>query len=144
MRRPAFKNELNVTTVIALAMFAITACGLAVGFGEFRGQVSETNRDLEALKTDVLGWREAHAQFHRERAQEIAASGARTDERLKQVEAQSRVIDNLTYRMTVQEQGSTNLAAAVAELRQTINDQSGDIKLIREIVTRMDGSRPSK
>lgn len=131
MTRPTFKNEWNVTTVIALMLFVATVVGWGQSYGRFSQRV-------DVLEREATAWRENHLQFHRERAQDNTATDTRLDERLKHLESQARSIDNLTYRMTVQEQGTTNLTAAVAELRQIINDVTGDIRLIREVVTRME------
>ena|GEM_PF-3602470 len=132
MQRPAWKSEINYTTVIAFLTLGMTIIGMSIAYGRFTSRV-------DVLERDAQTWRDSHLVYHRERAQEAAASTARADERLKTLEAEARQMDRMEYRLTVQEQGTTSLTAAVAELRQTINDQSGDIRLIREIVQRLDG-----
>jgi hypothetical protein len=49
-----------------------------------------------------------------------------------------RQYDNLAYRITVQEQGSQTLARSVEELKAAVNSQSADLRVIREILTRLD------
>lgn len=47
-----------------------------------------------------------------------------------------RKYENLAYRITVQEQGSQTLARSVEELKAAVNSQSGDIRVMREILQR--------
>lgn len=124
MQRPVVKNEINLTSAIAVAGFAITVGTMVWKDSGFRA--------------NVITWQQAHESYHVERARELTTHNVRTDERLKQVEGHASTIANLEYRMAVQEQGTTSLTAAVADLRQGLNDVSADIRLIREIVTRMD------
>lgn len=63
----------------------------------------------------------------------------KTEERLGSIEGQLRQVDNLSYRITLQEQGVASLTASVTEMRKTMSDMTGDIRLIREIVTRIEG-----
>lgn len=136
MQKPVFKYEFNITTLVALT-------GLIGSLWLAAAQYTRVELQVDKLTAEAVNWRAEHMAFHRERAAETASIAGRTDERLKALEGQARAIDNLTYRMTVQEQGTTSLTAAVADLRQTISNVTGDIKLIREIVTRMEDSGPS-
>ena len=124
MHRPAFKYEINVTTILALAMFVITIGGIVMQHGRFTQRVDQ--------------WISAHEELHKSRLADTTASYARMDERMKAMEAESRSLENIRYRLTVQEQGATSLARTVDELRQAIAQQNSDIRLIREIVTRLD------
>lgn len=124
MTRPTWKNEWNVTTLVAL--FGVAAMG-----GGWLWTWSATT-------TRVSNWIAAHEELHKNRLADTTAANARFDERIKSVEMESRSLENIRYRLTVQEQGATNLARTVDELRQAIAQQNSDIRLIREIVTRLD------
>ena len=136
MQKPAFEYKVNITTVVALV-------GLVATLWNASARYTRLETLALNLTSEASSWRNDHMIYHRDRATEAAQIVARTDERLKSLEGQGRAIDNLTYRMTIQEQGTTSLTAAVAELRQTINDVTGDIRLIREIVTRMENASPN-
>lgn len=127
--RPVVKNEINLTSGIAIA-------GLVITLGTMVWKDS-------GYRANMTAWVSSHESYHVERARELTTHNVRTDERLKQVEALATTTANLEYRMAVQEQGTTSLTAAVADLRQGINDVTADIRLIREIVTRMERQEQS-
>lgn len=131
MQRPAFKYEFNLTTIAAVI-------GIVGSIWFASERYSKLESQVMRLDEEASDWRNNHMSYHRERMQEVTAATTRYDERLKRLEDASREFDRMEYRLTVQEQGTTSLTAAVAELRQTINDQSGDIRLIREIVQRIE------
>lgn len=131
MRAPQVKYEVNLTTVIALIGLLITF-GTMVWAG---GQFHQTVTNLDGRFTN---WVMTHEQLHKDRLAQVSASDARMDARIGALEAASRQIDNLTYRITVQEQGSVTLSQNVNELKQSVNSQSADIRVIREILTRLD------
>lgn len=120
--RPVWKNEWNITTVVALVLFVATAGGWFYANGQ-------TNQKFES-------WVANHEQLHKDRQAVVTADTARHDTRLGAIETALRKVDNLEYRMTVQEQGSANLARSVEELKATVNSLGTDIRVIREIVER--------
>lgn len=113
MQRPTYRYEWNPNSIISILGFLLTLGSLAFAYGRFTGQVDN-------LKTSA------------------ATAIGTIERRLDRLEAESKAIDNLSYRMTVQEQGATSLTRTVDELRQAISQQNSDIRLIREIVTRLD------
>ena len=129
--RPTFENKTNWNTWISLAGLVVTLTLGAVGYGAFTQSVSDLDRRFNA-------WTDDHERFHAQRQVDTTADRARMDERIKSIEMESRSLENIRYRLTVQEQGATNLARTVDELRQAIAQQNSDIRLIREIVTRLD------
>lgn len=128
--KPVFKNEFNVTTVVALV-------GLASVLGGWVWTASSTTSELRT-------WQVNHEQLHKDRNVTISSDQARTDQRLTGLEADSRKIENLAYRVTVQEQGSANLAKSVEELKNTVNGQSADIRVMLEILKRQDSGQNGK
>ena len=129
--RPTFENKTNWNTWISLGGLIVTLSLGLIGYGKFTQSVSDLDRRFNA-------WTDDHEQFHAQRQVDTTADRARMDERIKSIEAEARSLENIRYRLTVQEQGATNLARTVDELRQAIAQQNSDIRLIREIVTRLD------
>jgi hypothetical protein len=125
IQRPVWKNELNITTVIALVLFVATVGGWFYTNGQ-------TNQKYDS-------WIANHEELHRDRMAVLTGQEARTDQRLTALEAAARKLENIEYRMTVQEQGSANLAKSVEELKNTVNSLGTDIRVIREIVERSAG-----
>ena len=131
MNAPARKYEVNINTLILLAGFAATAIGWGMIWGRFTGDVSAM-----ALKYDA--WIVTHEQMHKDRLATVTGVEARTDQRISAIEGEMRKYENLAYRITVQEQGSQTLARSVEELKAAVNSQSGDIRVMREILQRLD------
>ena len=109
MQLPRAKNEVNVNTIITVVGFLLTIAGGGVAWG-----TAQANIATLTMTTAELGTRMTSAEG-----------------------VISRLV-NLEYRVTVAEQANTNLARAVDELRAAVASQSADIRVVREIVTRMD------
>lgn len=52
-----------------------------------------------------------------------------------------RKIDNLTYRVTVTEQSNANITTAIKELQALMSQQAGDLKVMKEILQRVEGGQ---
>lgn len=122
--RPTFKNELNMTTVVAIF-------GLAVTLGGWVWSASET-------RSEIVAWQIKHDEMQAIKFASDTGRDQRTDQRLKALEDAQRKTEQLEYRMAVQEQGAVNLSRSVEELKTTVNGQSADIKVVLEILKRMD------
>ena len=109
MQLPRAKNEVNVNTIITIVGFLLTIAGGGVAWGTAQANIATLTNSQSALDVRVT-----------------AAEGVT-----------SRLV-NLEYRVAVAEQANTNLARAVDELRAAVANQSADIRVVREIVTRMD------
>ncbi|MBD9509980.1 hypothetical protein IB265_24705 [Ensifer sp. ENS10] len=112
----AQKLEWNLNTIIQL----VTLFGMCVG-----GVTIWVNkgRDIEELQK----WR--------------SAMEARSEERFRALESEVRKIDNLAYRVASTEQSSTSTAAAIKDLQTLVSQQSGDLKVIKEILQRVEGGQ---
>lgn len=112
----AQKLEWNLNTIIQL----VTLFGMCVG-----GVTIWVNkgRDIEELQK----WR--------------SAMEARSEERFRALESEVRKIDNLAYRVASTEQSSTSTAAAIKDLQALVSQQSGDLKVIKEILQRVEGGQ---
>lgn len=64
------------------------------------------------------------------------------EERLKSIDTEVRKIDNIVYRVTVQEQTNATITSAMKELQSLINQQSGDLKVMKEILQRLEDRGP--
>lgn len=128
--------EWNLNTVIQL----ITLVGMCVGGVTIW---VDKSRDIEDLQT----WRTGHEQLHKERLVEVKAGEARSEERFRSLEADTRKavsqIENLAYRVTVTEQSTTSTATAIRDLQNLVSQQAGDIKVVREILQRIEAGQRS-
>lgn len=118
MAAPTVKNEINLST-LALAV------GLIGSIGGLFYQTAQFKTSVEATAAAQAAWQ------------------ARAEERMTSLEATAAKYDNLAYRLTLQEQGAANFAKALEDVRTALNAQSTDIRVIREILTRLDTARPA-
>ena len=129
----------NITTTVAVCGFALTLLVSLVGWtasaATFRASVDEMGRKYD-------GWIANHEQMHKDRLATVTGIEARTDQRIASLEEEVRKIDGLAYRLTVQEQGSANLARSVEELKTSVNSLGTDIRVMREILQRLDPRAP--
>lgn len=138
MKMPERENKINWNTALSAAGFAVVIGVYLISFGEFRAQVFESNRNLENLTTNVEAWRVTHLDYHRERATELNSLNARTDQRIQSLENRMQDLATLTHRVTVVEQGAASLTKSVAELTSAMSTISGDIRVIRESILRLE------
>ena len=130
------KLEWNLNTLIQL----VTLAGMIVG-----GVVIwvDKSRDIDDLQV----WRSNHEQLHKERLVEVKSIEARADERFRNLETEVRKIsgltDNLSYRITTNEQATSGIASTVKDIQTQLSQQSGDLREIKVILQRMEkGQRP--
>jgi uncharacterized coiled-coil protein SlyX len=131
MQMPQVKRELNTNTIVQIGGFIIVLGGLVWSAAQQQAGVGELQRRYDT-------WIAGHENLHRERQATIVADTSRLDTRLSALEAANRKIENLEYRMTVQEQGAVNLGRSVEEMRASINSLGSDMRVVREILTRLD------
>lgn len=123
--------DLKTLITYGTLFFGVVGGGISIGyaFSEIRGN------DREAKE-----WQSRHDELHRDRLKATSEEKARTDQRLAQLELETRKIENLTYRITVAEQAGLNTGRAIEMLSKTINEQQTDIRVIREILDRQFGT----
>lgn len=124
------KLEWNLNTILQLiSLTTFAATGIWVW--------ANTTRDIE----DLQRWRLGHEAYHKERLAEVKAMEGRTEERFRTIEAEVRKIDGLAYRIGAAEQSMATTAAAIRDLQDLVSAQSGDIKVIREILQRIEAGQ---
>ena len=109
MHAPKAKYEVNVNTIIQVVTFLV----MIAGGGAVWGQLNQRMDQSEKVQTT-----------HSTRIEALA-------ERATQ-------IDNLAYRVTVQEQGQSQLARSVDELKASVNAQGTDLRVVLEILSRLE------
>ncbi|MCM2293787.1 hypothetical protein NAC44_15780 [Allorhizobium sp. BGMRC 0089] len=118
--RPRFKMDISLNTLIHL----ITLAGFVAGGGYVW---AETRSDLQ----DLLRWR-----LTAETRQ--SADEGKIEERFRSTDAELRKLDNLAYRVSLAEQSAGVTATALRDLQKTVAEQAGDLKVMREILQRLD------
>lgn len=108
----AAKLEWNFNSILNL----ITLVGMISGGGWIW---ANTTRDIEDLQVNT----------------------ARNEERFRNIENEVRKIDNLTYRVAQTEQSTSTTATAIKELQSVLSQQSGDLKVVREILQRIEAAQ---
>lgn len=134
------KIEWNLNTLLLLGGIVTGIASTAASGAYFASQLANNDRETK-------DWQNRHEQLHRERLAQTTADLARTEQRLSQHEAELRKMDNLAYRITVAEQAGINTGKSIERLTETVNAQSADIRVMREIVERQFGAafqRPTR
>jgi len=126
----AARLEWNLNTIIQ----GVTL--LVMGIGGVTIWV-EKSRDIEELQS----WRTSIEQSQKDRLAEFRERDGRTEERFRGLESEVRKIDNLTYRVTVTEQSTATITTAIKDLQSLLNQQSGDLKVVREILQRIEAGQ---
>lgn len=113
MHMPPIKPELNINTLISLAGFALTLAGGVYAYSQFTSQVIFTSQELAAYK-------------------------AATDVRITAVELATRQFDRLEFRVGAAEDSNASISRGLDDLQSAVANQSGDIRVIVEIVKRLE------
>ncbi|WP_457661870.1 hypothetical protein [Sinorhizobium medicae] len=126
----AQKLEWNLNSILNL----ITLIGMIGGGGWIW---ANTTRDIDELQS----WRTAVEQSQKDGIAEMREREGRAEERFRSLENEVRKIDNMAYRITVTEQSSTNTASSIKDLQTLLSQQAGDLKVMREILQRIEGGQ---
>lgn len=132
------KFEWNLNTLLSLITLGMMVIG-GVAF-----QVNQT-RDIDEVKR----WQSDHDKTTEARVIESRTNRGQTEERIKanekDIAANDRKQDQIQYRLTVVEQQTANQNQTMEGLKTDFNDVKGDIKVMREILQRLDTAKgPSK
>ena len=132
--------EYNLNTFVLIGGIAIGLASTGATYGYFTSQLTSADRETKE-------WQQRHEQLHRDRLAQTTADNARQEQRMTQAEGRLQKLDNLEYRITVAEQAGLNTAKSIERLTDTVNGQSADIRVMREIIERQFGTqfqRPSR
>ena len=117
MNMPSIDKRMNINTFILVAGFVLTmimtGSGMLWTYAQVTGQVNQNTRSFMEYR-------------------------AATDPRITRLESDTRQIDNLAYRVSAAEGTSASISKALEDLKAAVADQSGDLKLVREILQRLD------
>ena len=109
IKKPALRYELNLNTIVQLVGFALLLWAGGQGWGDL-------NTRVKALEDQ----------------------SAKEEQRVSNVESDVRKYDNLLYRITVVEQANASVAKSLEDLKSSVSDLSGDTKVMREILQRLE------
>lgn len=132
-------------SMINTVLITAALIGLIWKGGAYTQQVeADINRNAAGIdridREQAARW-SAHDALHKDRLAEVKSNEARTDERFKAIEGEVRKIERLDYRLTVTEQTTSTTAGAIKELQSTLSETSGDLKVVREILQRIEAAQ---
>jgi hypothetical protein len=125
------KWEWNLHTIVQIVGLAIL---FSTGVGAWR--------DLQNGQNHLEEWREEHERSVQtliaQEAAALAALTARADNAVTAIRDLSGQVDRNGYRVAALEAKSPVVDETLKELQRTLADQSGDLKVIREILQRIE------
>ncbi|MBB3385976.1 MULTISPECIES: hypothetical protein [unclassified Rhizobium] len=128
IRERARKMGVNLNTYVGIAVGVLS---IASSVGMCIWVTANKSRDVE----DLQNWRKDYIV-------QSEANAARFDQRLKTVEDKQAVgegdVKALTYRMGTNEQNVGTVLASIKDLSSNVNELTGDVKVVREILQRQD------
>lgn len=120
IQRPLFKNEFNWSTVSIFVGFVIMIAGSGAAWQNMKNGQDTISNDLATH-------------------QKISdAERAAMQARVKEIEIEARRIDNINYRLTSVEQFGAGVTASLREMQTAVNDINSEMRVMREILQRMD------
>lgn len=125
------KFEWNFNTIVVTIGFAVQLVAWGVTIGVVLNKQDASDAKFSA-------WIVSHEALHRDRNGDARELQGRNDERFKAIEADTRKIENLDYRLTVQEQTTLSQTKVIEELKAAINTIASDVRVIKEITLRND------
>lgn len=126
--------EWNLNTIVMLVGFLAGFIAWGATWGTFSTRVELNDKRFD-------DWTVRHESLHRERQAASVAADARTDQKISQLDTETRKIENLGYRVTVVEQAGINTSKSIERLQETVNQQSTDIRVMREIIEGQFGNK---
>lgn len=103
----------NINTIVSAAGFLVLLGGIVWTEGRSAEQLAATQASLASYR-------------------------AATDLRIARLETDTRQIDNLNFRMQAAESANASVGRVLDELQSAVSQQSGDIRVVREILQRLE------
>lgn len=118
--RPTVKNEINLSTLALAVGLCVTLGGLVYNTGRFTATVEKVQTEAATARADIKS----------------SVSSLRAD--VENMKVLGGKYDNLSYRVTVQEQQQVTMSKSIEEMKRALADLGADTRVIREILTRLD------
>lgn len=134
-----FGSMINTVLILAALIGLIWKGGAYTQ--QVEADITKNAAGIERVEREQGARWTAHDALHKDRLADVKANEARTDERFKAIEGEVRKIERLDYRLTVTEQTSNTTANAIKELQSTLSETSGDLKVVREILQRLEAGQ---
>jgi septal ring factor EnvC (AmiA/AmiB activator) len=134
-----------INTCLLIIGIVTMTMGLGRYFESIENRVDFAEKSLEAHKVhSAREWSE-HMSYHQARLVESKEYDAKMDLRIQNTEREVRTVTEsvreLSYRVAANEQTSNNLMEAVKAIQASQSEQAGDIKVVKEILQRLEASR---
>lgn len=125
-------------SLINFAMLLVSFLALFVYVGSWKTTVETDTASIKA-------WQINHDAYHRERLAETkqvqGAVDARINEQARNQQEDRRALDNVTQRLTAVEKAVDTVEGNAATTTATLNKLSGDMQVVKEILTRIEKQR---
>ncbi|MBB4092379.1 hypothetical protein HGG72_19085 [Ochrobactrum pecoris] len=138
-----FGSLINTTLIIFGALAMIWKGG---GYAEkIQTDIRANAAEISRVERDQTARWTSHDELHKNRLADVKANDARYDERLKSVESDVRKLaasnDNLSYRIATNEQATLNASQAIKEFQGTLVQLGGDMRVVKEILQRIEAGQ---
>lgn len=137
-----FGSLINTGVIVTVALGSIFTLG--VTYSANNNAIADNRDAIARLEAKQDRKWEDHAIYHKDRAETAARDQTSTNERLKSLEAQQSQYDRLSDRVAVTDSNLNSLASSVRDLVSKFNDYAGDLKVMKEILQRMEQSQKGK
>lgn len=121
-----------------LALLGTFAAGVTA-WNNVGNDIARIDREIAVRAAARDNWVTNHEQLHKDRLAEVSKREGAVDQRLDGLATQVRKLDELTFRVGAAEQSQKLILEAVSKLETKVNDQSADLRVIREILERQAG-----
>jgi hypothetical protein len=126
----------------SLINFVMLVGGFLAVFATAGAWKNTVETDINLLK----GWQVNHMEYHRDRLAETKEIQGQVSARLLESEknrtVDARMLDNLTQRVSVLEKSIDTVETNAANTTAALNKMSGDMQVVKEILTRIEKQRP--
>jgi len=147
--RPEPEEQQDGMTISTKHLVAIAqVLGLLLAFASGITAWNQLGSSIERIDREITtksqardNWVAGHEALHKERLADVRNREGAVDQRLANLDLQVRKLDELSFRVGATEQSAKSTAEAIRNLEATVNDQSANIRVMREILERLDTRR---
>lgn len=131
----------DINTIVGLVtLVGMIATAVSVLFG-WGGQFNDIKRDFSTLASWQRQWETASKERRGEIERQFGTLSARNDAQDDELNRLSALASQNAYRVAGVEAQGDRLETGLTELAKQLSDQSGDLKVIKEILTRIETSQ---